>query len=391
MHSILFSPFGFDIYSYGFMLMIGFILAIYVTTKRARLAGIKPDFITDLAIWAIIVGVIGARVAYILEWKSQEAQRPFNDGWKIFNIFDGNMSALGALMGLVLTAAVVLLYSRFGKKRIILKDENGIRAGTAIALIVVAVVVTAVCARAWTLAITGQYVAGSGGQSPEIRLDNGVKYNLEYFAIRSGGLTFYGGFLPAAVVILLITWLRRYNTWKVADVIAPSLMLGLSFGRIGCFLNGCCWGLVCEKGFFSNIAVRFPLNSNPHQAQLKEEQFARVLLGKTSLPVIPTELIESLFAFSLFLFLNWYTNRKRRHGEVLALAAGIYAVGRFLIEFLRADHVPKWFGLSFSQNISMAVFVLAAAFFLYLRSRKQPEEAEREIAGSAKAAQAVKP
>jgi phosphatidylglycerol:prolipoprotein diacylglycerol transferase len=93
----------------------------------------------------------------------------------------------------------------------------------------------------------------------------------------------------------------------------------------------------------------------------------------------------------LFLFLNWYTNRKRRHGEVLALAAGIYAVGRFLIEFLRADHVPKWFGLSFSQNISMAVFVLAAAFFLYLRSRKQPEEAEREIAGSAKAAQAVKP
>jgi len=374
MHPKLFSPFGFDVYSYGFMLMLGFILAIYVTTKRARLAGIKPEFITDLAIWAIILGVIGARIAYILEWKSPADQLPFNGGWQVFDIFDGNLSAIGAVLGLLLLVAAFLLHNRFGRSRIVFKDENGVKAGRAIAAILIALIMTLLCARAWSLFITGHYTGGNG-QSPAV-VANGIKYNLEYFAIRSGGLTFYGGFIPATLALLLITWLRRYNTFRVADIIAPSVMLGLAFGRIGCFLNGCCWGKVCDTGFFSNFTVRFPEHSNPYRAQGLE-----LTNAKASLAVIPTQMLESFFAFALFLFLSWYAGRKRRNGEVLALAAGIYAAGRFLIEFLRADHVPKWFGLSFSQNISMAVFVVAAAFFFFLRSRKAPEDAGQENAG----------
>jgi prolipoprotein diacylglyceryl transferase len=380
MHPKLISPFGFDIYSYGFMLMVGFILAIYVTTKRARLAGIKPEFITDLAIWAIIVGIIGARIAYILEWKSEEAQALFIGGWKVFNIFDGNLSVIGAALGLLLLVAAFLLHSRFGKSRIAFRDENGIRVGATIAWIAVAVIVVMLCARAWTLGLTGHFAPRHPPETPTptIYLDNnGAKYNLEYFAIRSGGLTFYGGFIPAALVLIFIAWLRKYNAWKVADIIVPSVMLGLAFGRIGCFLNGCCWGRVCKTGIFSNIAVRFPQYSLPFEAQGLAPPV------RTSLPVIPTQLIESLFAFGLFLFLGWYIGRKRRHGEALAMGAGMYAVGRFLIEFLRADHTPRWFGLSFSQNISMAVFVLAAGLFAYLRSRKSPEDAEREIAAGA--------
>jgi phosphatidylglycerol:prolipoprotein diacylglycerol transferase len=355
------------------MLMLGFILAIYVTTKRARLAGIKPEFITDLAIWAIIVGVIGARVAYILEWKSPEEQRPFDEGWRIFNIFDGNVSWLGAVLGLVLMAAIILINNRFGRKKVVFKDDSGVRKGAVIAVVVIAVVVGVACARAWRIGF-GTYNLNVGGQSVVRHIYD--DYNLRYFAIRDGGLTFYGGFLPAALALILLTWRRGYNTWKVADVIVPSVMLGLSFGRIGCFLNGCCWGLVCKDGFWSNLAVRFPkitdsrdptsiVGSLAFKSQLDKNL---VSLGEqSSLPVIPTELIESVFAFGLFLFLSWHIGRKRRNGEALALGAGIYAVGRFLIEFLRGDHDAKWLGLSFSQSISMGVFAAAVGFFLYLR------------------------
>ena len=106
------------------MLMIGFILAIYVTTKRARVAGIKPEFITDLAIWAIIIGVLGARIAYIFEWKPAKEQKVFEGGWKIFDITDGNLSWLGGLIGLLLFVAAIMLNNRFGKKKLVLRDNG---------------------------------------------------------------------------------------------------------------------------------------------------------------------------------------------------------------------------------------------------------------------------
>ncbi len=380
MHPILFRLFGFSIHSYGFMLMIGFILAIYVTTKRARLAGIKPDFITDLAIWAIVVGVVGARVAYIFEWRPAEEQKMFAGTWKVFDISDGNLSWIGGLTGLLLFVAVIMLNNRFGKKKIVLRGNGAVRKGATAAVVLAGILVALVCARAWAVGLWSYETLENGGTVEQHLYDDGT-YNLKAFNIRAGGITFYGGFLPAALVIILLTLRRGYNVWKTADIIAPSVWLGLSFGRIGCFLNGCCWGKICEHGFFSNFAVRFPKiaegGSLPFDSHLRQG-LVKEVGDWTSRPVVPTQIISSLFAFALFLFLSWHISHKRNHGEVLAAGCALYSVGRFIVEFWRADNEPKWFGLTFSQNIGMGVFLLAAGFFIFLRLKKKARAEDKD-------------
>lgn len=60
--------------------------------------------------------------------------------------------------------------------------------------------------------------------------------------IRSGGLTFYGGFLLATPCTILYGIIKKVPIKTGMDIVAPCLMIGLGFGRIGCFLNGCCYG-----------------------------------------------------------------------------------------------------------------------------------------------------
>ena len=78
----------------------------------------------------------------------------------------------------------------------------------------------------------------------------------DVFAIWNGGLVFYGGLITATVGLIIYIRLKKLPLWKLADAVAPAIMVGLMFGRIGCFLNGCCWGAVCEPTF--PLAVRFP-------------------------------------------------------------------------------------------------------------------------------------
>lgn len=79
--------------------------------------------------------------------------------------------------------------------------------------------------------------------------------------VTKGGLEYYGGFILAAVSIIL--WLRFYERVSLrwyCDIMAPSAAIGLAFGRLGCFLNGCCFGAVCEQPW----AIRFPYASPAH-------------------------------------------------------------------------------------------------------------------------------
>ena len=78
----------------------------------------------------------------------------------------------------------------------------------------------------------------------------------DIFAIWNGGLVFYGGLITATVGLIIYIRRKKLSLWKLADAVAPAIMLGLALGRIGCFLNGCCWGAVCEPKF--PLAVQFP-------------------------------------------------------------------------------------------------------------------------------------
>ncbi|MFH1731006.1 MAG: prolipoprotein diacylglyceryl transferase [Planctomycetota bacterium] len=89
-----------------------------------------------------------------------------------------------------------------------------------------------------------------------IQYGDRVRGFLDFFAIWRGGLVFYGGLVAATAGLVVYVKVKKLPTWKVADAAAPAVMIGLAFGRVGCFLNGCCWGAVCEESF--PLAVRFP-------------------------------------------------------------------------------------------------------------------------------------
>jgi phosphatidylglycerol:prolipoprotein diacylglycerol transferase len=113
------------------------------------------------------------------------------------------------------------------------------------------------------------------------------------------------------------------------------------FGRVGCFLNGCCFGFPTLSAF----KVTFPMGSFAceHYQELQ--------------PVHPVQLYESIGLGILFLFLATLVDRKRFDGQVVALYGLGYSTLRFCMEFFRGDNPPFALGFTLSQWISIVLFV----------------------------------
>jgi phosphatidylglycerol:prolipoprotein diacylglycerol transferase len=183
--------------------------------------------------------------------------------------------------------------------------------------------------------------------------------------LRSGGV-FYGGLLGAIVTGYFL--MKRYKLpwWKTADACAPGIAVGNFFGRLGCFSAGCCWG----KPTTLPWGVKFT-------------ELGHEITGvPIDVPLHPTQLYESFSMLIVFFFLLWLHKHKRFSGQVILLYALIYAVIRFLIEFVRADPRGDVFGLtsltglSTSQLISIVVG-LGALFLLIVRWRRASSTTKR--------------
>jgi len=92
----------------------------------------------------------------------------------------------------------------------------------------------------------------------------------QIFNLRAGGMEFYGGLIGAFVACCLYLWIKGYSKRLFADIIAPSLLLAMGIGRIGCFLYGCCWGGTCSPEL--PWAVRFPYASPPMLSHWESRQ-----------------------------------------------------------------------------------------------------------------------
>jgi phosphatidylglycerol:prolipoprotein diacylglycerol transferase len=164
--------------------------------------------------------------------------------------------------------------------------------------------------------------------------------------------------------LFLYRWARPFPLAATLDVLAPSVALGSGIGRIGCFLNGCCFGDVCN---IPALAVRFPQGSPPWSAE-----HARGLIPSTaltSLPIHPTQLYAALDGLVLWALLSAFYPLRRRDGEVIALLMITYPITRFLIERLRDDEPAVLAGLTISQTISLGLFVAGLAAWIFLRLR----------------------
>jgi phosphatidylglycerol---prolipoprotein diacylglyceryl transferase len=176
-----------------------------------------------------------------------------------------------------------------------------------------------------------------------------------------GGNVFYGCILGGLTGSLIYCYRHPFPFWAMADAVAPAVAVGIAFGRIGCFLNGCCYGAVSNLPW----AVRFPYDTLPwfRQADAGLITFST----PTSLPVHPTQLYASIAGFLILGLLLAYTPYRRRKGEVIALLMILYAVTRWPIEVLRSDERTIFAGMTLSQNISVIVLLGGLGLWFGLR------------------------
>ena len=176
--------------------------------------------------------------------------------------------------------------------------------------------------------------------------------------ITSGGFAFYGGFIAAALYSIYFIRKHKLPAGKLVDMAGWVLILGVAWGRIGCTLAGCCFGARTD----SCLGVVFPPGSAASRFQFHSGWLSSYRLE--SLPVYFTQLYSAAacLAIAAFSYL-WVRPRKRFDGQVFCTAAGLYAIFRFFIEFIRNDERGEAFGLSTSQLI--ALVFLAALVYLW--------------------------
>jgi phosphatidylglycerol---prolipoprotein diacylglyceryl transferase len=299
-HPELFRLFDVSAPAYFLLLLTGFLFATASGALWARRIGKDPDVVVDLGIACLLMGVVGARILHVL--------------------VDGHLMEY-----------VHLCTDPSQVDWLLDKAQCESRADPA-----------------------GVWDAARNVCHPK---------NPDCFAwakFWAGGLTYYGGFIGASVMAIFLLRRDRFPFWKAADMAGFAIPLGLGFGRMGCLLAGCCFGLRTEAG----LAMSFPPHSPASDAQFKLHELTSP--ATWSHPVHPTQIYESAMSLVIAAFCLLYVHgRKRYDGQVFVTFLALYAGGRFLIELLRADDRGGGLGLSTSQLLGLALVAVAA--FLHVR------------------------
>jgi phosphatidylglycerol:prolipoprotein diacylglycerol transferase len=208
----------------------------------------------------------------------------------------------------------------------------------------------------------------------------------EIFMVQHGGLVYYGGLIGATVSGLgYLAW-KKLPVWKITDIIAPSIALGSVFGRIGCLLNGCCFGRACDRPW----AITFPAGHETHP------------FDQPAIPVHPTQIYDALLNLILYLTLAWLFHRRWKtrvvdrglkkekgkqseapssilhspssfpaDGQIFALYLVGYAICRSIVEIFRGDYTAEHIHgglLTPAQLVSAPILLAGIALFLWRRS-----------------------
>lgn len=170
-----------------------------------------------------------------------------------------------------------------------------------------------------------------------------------------GGMVFYGGFIGGALAIpIYCKFNKKINALNIFDIYAVLVPLFHTFGRIGCFLGGCCYGIESSFGFtVQNNTINPSINDVNR---------------------LPIQLIESGCNFLIFLFIYYLFKKSFMSGRLIYVYMLIYPVVRFILEFFRGDEIRGFlFGLSTSQWISIVLFAIASIYLIvrHFRNKKQ--------------------
>ena len=261
-----------SIYSYGFMLMVAFVVGtiwLVVQGKREK-PPIEIDTILDLMVWVIIGSILGARAIYVAtQWQDYVGQK-----------------------------------------------ENILR-------------------------------------------------------ITEGGLSIHGGILGAMIFGWFYCRAKGLDYWKMADFALPGVPLGMFFGRIGCFLNGCCYGIECQSDF--PLGVKFPNAATWMERGYSADLAALYDAGQAAIGQFarhPAQLYEAFGALVIFWYLINFRHNKVFKGHVFLMFVWLYSLLRFIVEFYRfgdpesgkGSSIVLWHLITMAQLASLILGIVA--FFL---------------------------
>ncbi|MDO9536116.1 MAG: prolipoprotein diacylglyceryl transferase [Bacillota bacterium] len=244
MRPILFSVGSFEIYAYGAMLFLAFLVTLIWSFKESGREGIDPDHLFEVFIIAIILSMLGSRITFVfLNW----------------DLFRGEP---------------------------------------------------------WWKA----------------------------FAFREGGLTFYGGLILAILGGFIYTWRKKISFLKFLDFMTPFIALGYAITRLGCFLNGCCYGHITDAPW----GVIFPVID--------------------SFPRHPTQLYASFAALIIFIILRYLRKYKYFHGFIFLYFMIFYGIYRFIVEFFRVS--PPALGFLSLAQVTALIFIIFGVIILIWQKLK---------------------
>lgn len=169
---------------------------------------------------------------------------------------------------------------------------------------------------------------------------------LDAFKVWQGGLTFFGGFILSMIICIWIIKKHKLSIWKTLDMFAPSLAIGVFFGRLGCFFAGCCYGKPCSLPW----AVTF---TDPHS------------LAKLNVSLHPTQLYSSTAAFIAFLILVAFRKRKSFDGQLALMWILLYSFFQLIIEMFRGDVRGDLLFGQYPASQVLALLLLLSALILF--------------------------
>lgn len=195
----------------------------------------------------------------------------------------------------------------------------------------------------WDAGLAGLFGGVIGGRLGYV-LQNLGSYKSDFFSVAAvwqGGMTSFGGLLGGVLVGLTVCKKRGMNVWDAVDLGAPSLAIGMFFGRIGCLLNGCCYGHKCDQPWAMNF---YP------------DEHTRVL------GVHPTQAYEAVGVAITYLLLVALEKRRVFRGQLLLAFCILYGIVRFTVEFWREQSGAESMkaGLSTGQWASLTIAAIAA-------------------------------
>jgi phosphatidylglycerol---prolipoprotein diacylglyceryl transferase len=173
------------------------------------------------------------------------------------------------------------------------------------------------------------------------------------------GMNLYGGVLLAIISGFVYVRRKKQPLWQVFDIFAPAVALGIGITRIGCYLNGCCFGVPTTLPW----CVHFPEGSIPYS------EFGDACIQ-------PTQLYSSAYGFGLFALLHFVDKRKAFYGSMFSLLLMVEAFFRFVIEFVRY-YEPEMYmhtlGITFTYNhlIAVGLFIFGLGLWVSLRRRQE--------------------